>query len=99
MFAILTTDNSHGLKERHVSMIAFSVTVGIGLFLSSGKIIYLTGPGVAVIVYLLMGISLWCVNACLAEMTALFPVKGPIFEFPSRFLDEGVGFAVGWMSW
>jgi len=99
VLAILTIYDSEGLKERHVSMIAFSVTVGVGLFLSSGKVIYLTGPGVAVIVYILMAISLWCVNASLGEMSALFPVKGPIFEFPSRFLDEGVGFAIGWMAW
>jgi len=80
-------------------MIAFSVTLGVGLFLTSGKVIYLAGPGVATIVFLLMGISLWCVNSSLGEMSALFPVKGPIFEFPSRFLDEGVGFAAGWMAW
>jgi amino acid transporter len=32
-------------------------------------------------------------------MTALFPVQGPLFEFPGRFLDEAVGYAVGWMAW
>jgi amino acid permease len=99
VLGILTTNDSEGLRERHVTMIAFSVTVGVGLFLSSGKVIYLAGPGVAVVVYILVGISLWCVNASLGEMSALFPVKGPIFEFPSRFLDEAVGFAVGWMAW
>jgi amino acid transporter len=80
-------------------MISFSITVGVGIFLSSGKVIFLAGPGVAVIVYILMGTCLWAVNASLGEMTALFPVKGPIFEFPSRFIDEAVGFAVGWMAW
>jgi amino acid permease len=99
VLGILTMNDSEDLKERHVTMIAFSVTVGVGLFLSSGKVIYLAGPGVAVVVYILVGISLWCVNASLGEMSALFPVKGPIFEFPSRFLDEAVGFAVGWMAW
>jgi amino acid transporter len=99
ILAILITDDSQGLEERHVSMIAFSVTVGIGLFLSSGKVLFLTGPGVAVVVYILVGLSLWSVNACLGEMTALFPIKGPIFEFPSRFIDEAVGFACGWMVW
>jgi amino acid transporter len=32
-------------------------------------------------------------------MTALMPVNGPMLEFPRRFLDRGVGFAVGWMYW
>jgi amino acid transporter len=32
-------------------------------------------------------------------MTALFPVKGPIFELPKRFLDQSVGYATGWITW
>ncbi len=87
------------LNERHVNMIAFSSTIGIGLFLQSGKILYLIGPGGAVLAYLLMGSLLWSANASLGEMTAVFPVKGPIIDFPSRYVDEGVGFAVGWMAW
>jgi len=31
-------------------------------------------------------------------MTALFPVQGPLFEFPVRFLDEAVRYATGWMA-
>jgi amino acid transporter len=46
-----------------------------------------------------MGIAIWSAMASLGEMTALFPVKGSIFEFPGRFLDEGVGYVAGWMSW
>lgn len=80
-------------------MIAFSSTIGIGLFLQSGKVIYLIGPGGAVLAYLIMGSLLWSANASLGEMTAVFPVKGPIIDFCSRYLDEGVGFAVGWMAW
>jgi hypothetical protein len=49
--------------------------------------------------YLIMGSILWSAMASLGEMTALFPVKGPIIDFPSRYLDEGVGFATGWMAW
>jgi amino acid transporter len=80
-------------------MIAFSATIGIGLFLQSGKVLYLIGPGGAVVAYILMGTLLGAAVASLGEMTAIFPVKGPIIDFPSRFLDEGVGFAVGWMAW
>lgn len=87
------------LNERHVNMIAFSSTIGIGLFLQSGKVIYLIGPGGAVLAYLMMGSVLWSAVASLGEMTAVFPVKGPIIDFASRFFDESVGFAVGWMAW
>lgn len=27
------------------------------------------------------------------------PVNGPMLEFPRRFLDRGVGFAMGWIYW
>ena len=33
----------------------------------------------------------------LCEMTALMPVNAPVMEFPRRFLDRGIGFAIGWM--
>ncbi|KAI0538135.1 amino acid permease-domain-containing protein [Xylaria digitata] len=33
------------------------------------------------------------------EMAALFPVKGPIIEFPRRFLDESLGYGAGWLAW
>jgi amino acid permease len=87
------------LKERHVNMIAFSACVGIGLFLQAGKVIFLAGPGLAVIAYLLVGSVMWSTMGCLGEMTSLFPIQGSIFVFPARFLDVGVGYAAGWMTW
>ena len=80
-------------------MIAFSACVGVGLFLQSGRVIYIAGPGVAVIAYLISGSLMWSTMGSLGEMTALFPVQGGLFVFPRRFLDEGVGYAVGWMTW
>lgn len=46
-----------------------------------------------------MGTVISSVVSCLGEMTALMPVNAPIMEFPRRFLDRGVGFAVGWIYW
>ena len=80
-------------------MITFSTLVGIGMFLQSGKVIFLAGPGGAWLAYILIGTVMWSVMASLGEMTALFPVRGPIFEFPGRFLDRALGYACGWMSW
>ncbi|KAF2744533.1 hypothetical protein M011DRAFT_470381 [Sporormia fimetaria CBS 119925] len=90
---------SADLKERHVNMAAFSACIGFGLFLQSGKIIYMAGPGLAIVAVLLASSVMWSVIACLGEMTALFPVQGPLFEFPGRFIDEAVGYATGWISW
>jgi amino acid transporter len=87
------------LKERHVNMMAFSACIGFGLFLQGGKVVYLAGPGLAMVSFLLASSVMWSVIACLGEMTALFPVPGPLFEFPGRFIDEAVGYATGWISW
>ena len=96
---MLTIALRRTLGERRVNMIAFSSVVGIGMFLQAGKVVYYAGPGLAIFAYLITGTVMWSAMACLGEMTALFPVKGAVFDFPSRFLDEGVGYAVGWMAW
>lgn len=80
-------------------MITLSCCIGVGLFLQCGHVIYLAGPGMAIIAYLLTGSIIGSTMACLGEMTALFPIEGPLFQFPSRFLDAAVGYAVGWMAW
>lgn len=46
-----------------------------------------------------MGTVISSVISCLGEMTALMPVNAPMMEFPRRFVDRGVGVAVGWMYW
>lgn len=76
-----------------------SSTIGNGLFLGSGRSLARAGPGGAVMCYMLMGTVISSVISCLGEMTALMPVNAPVMEFPRRFLDRGVGFAVGWMYW
>lgn len=90
---------SADLKERHVNMMAFSACIGFGLFLQSGKVIYIAGPGLAIVAVTLASSVMWSVIACLGEMTALFPVAGALFEFPGRFIDEAVGYATGWITW
>lgn len=78
---------------------AFSACIGFGLFLQSGIVIYIAGPGLAIIAFLFACSVMWAIIGCLGEMTALFPIQGPLFEFPGRFIDEAVGYATGWTSW
>ncbi|KAM5437033.1 hypothetical protein MferCBS31731_005688 [Microsporum ferrugineum] len=87
------------LGERQINMIAFSGTIGNGLFLGSGRSLAGAGPGGAVLCYILMATVISSVISCLGEMTALMPVNAPVMEFPRRFVDRGVGFAVGWVYW
>ncbi|OCK99929.1 uncharacterized protein K441DRAFT_652205 [Cenococcum geophilum 1.58] len=79
-------------------MIAFSGCIGVGLFLQSGQVIFIAGPGLAIISFALAATVMWAVMGSLGEMTALFPVQGPLFEFGGRFLDESMGYAAGWIG-
>ncbi|KIN04574.1 hypothetical protein OIDMADRAFT_101530 [Oidiodendron maius Zn] len=80
-------------------MITLSGTIGNGLFLGAGTSLAVAGPGGAFICYILIGTVIASVISCLCEMTALMPVNAPVMEFPRRFVDRGVGFAIGWMYW
>ena len=95
----MLTQRRATLSERHVNMMCFSQSLGIGLFLQNGRAINYAGPGLATLAYFLSGTIIWSSAACLGEMTALFPVKGPLFEMPKRFLDQSVGYATAWMTW
>jgi amino acid permease len=49
-------------------MMAFSACIGFGLFLQSGKVIYIAGPGLAVVAVALAASVMWSVIACLGEV-------------------------------
>jgi amino acid permease len=76
-----------------------TLTIFKGIFLTCGKILHDGGPGGAILAYVLTGTIVWSVIASLGEMTALMPVKSPITEFTTRYVDSAIGFATGWMYW
>ncbi|KAK4237233.1 hypothetical protein C8A03DRAFT_16205 [Achaetomium macrosporum] len=86
------------LHERHINLWGH-LLMCTGLFLGCGKSLASAGPGGAVVAYVVMGTVISSVISCLGEMTALMPVNAPVMEFPRRFVNRGVGFAVGWIYW
>ena len=79
--------------------IGFSGAVGIGLFVSSGENIATAGPAGAFIAFCFAGLIVFSVMRCLAEMVSVRPMKGALIDFPSVFVDEALGFAVGISYW
>ncbi|KAL5373546.1 hypothetical protein DPSP01_012610 [Paraphaeosphaeria sporulosa] len=73
-------------------MMAFSACIGFGLFQHTAKSSTLRAQGSP-------SLPSCSRRVCSGEMTALFPIQGPLFEFPARYLDDAVGYAVGWMAW
>lgn len=87
------------LKGRHVSMIAIAGTIGTGLFLGSGKAVANGGPVGAVLGYFIVGMLVGLMMYSLGEMMVYDPSAGGFIEFSRRYVDEALGFAMGWQFW
>ncbi|KIY48678.1 hypothetical protein FISHEDRAFT_58771 [Fistulina hepatica ATCC 64428] len=96
------TEDPHmhrSLKGRQVSMIAIAGTLGTGLFLGSGKALANGGPVGAVLGYFIVGILVGCMMYSLGEMMVYDPSAGGFIELSKRYVDEALGFAMGWQFW
>ncbi|MFI1165128.1 amino acid permease [Streptomyces sp. NPDC020801] len=89
---------SHGLKQRHLSMIALGGVIGAGLFVGSGAGIAAAGPSI-VVAYAVSGILVMLVMRMLGEMSAAYPSSGSFSAHAERALGPWAGFAAGWSFW
>ncbi|MFF9483591.1 amino acid permease [Streptomyces sp. NPDC014676] len=89
---------SHGLKQRHLSMIALGGVIGAGLFVGSGTAIAAAGPSV-VVAYTLSGLLVMLVMRMLGEMSAAYPSSGSFSAHAERAFGPWAGFTVGWSFW
>ncbi|KAF8833273.1 general amino acid permease 1 [Paxillus ammoniavirescens] len=84
------------LKQRHVQMIAIAGTLGTGLFLGSGEALRGAGPLGALIAYAVVSTVTFASLCSVGEMTSCAPISGTFPHYASRWVDEALGFAVGW---
>ncbi|MGY1435750.1 amino acid permease [Streptomyces reniochalinae] len=89
---------SHGLKQRHLSMIALGGVIGAGLFVGSGAGIAAAGPSI-VLAYAASGALVMLVMRMLGEMSAARPASGSFSVHAERALGPWAGFASGWIYW
>ncbi|MPY63314.1 amino acid permease [Streptomyces spongiae] len=89
---------SHGLKQRHLSMIALGGVIGAGLFVGSGAGIAAAGPSI-VVAYTLSGLLVMLVMRMLGEMSAAYPSSGSFSAHAERALGPWAGFTAGWAFW
>lgn len=89
---------THGLKQRHLSMIALGGVIGAGLFVGSGAGIAAAGPSI-VIAYALSGALVMLVMRMLGEMSAAHPASGSFSVHAERSIGPWAGFTAGWMFW
>ncbi|MEV7996728.1 amino acid permease [Streptomyces sp. NPDC086077] len=89
---------SHGLKQRHLSMIALGGVIGAGLFVGSGAGIAAAGPSI-VVAYVISGVLVMLVMRMLGEMSAAYPSSGSFSAHAERAIGPWAGFTVGWAFW
>jgi len=49
--------------------------------------------------YSFTGIAIFAMMQCLGEMATWLPLPGAIPQFCARYVDDALGFAVGWNNW
>ncbi|MEV7070306.1 amino acid permease [Streptomyces sp. NPDC091972] len=89
---------THGLKQRHLSMIALGGVIGAGLFVGSGAGIAAAGPSI-VLAYTLSGLLVMLVMRMLGEMSAAHPSSGSFSAHAERAIGPWAGFTAGWSFW
>ena len=94
-----TRELHRGIGTRQLSMIAIGGAIGTGLFFASGGAIAQAGPGGAMFAYGVMGIAVYCMMQSLGEMATQLPIPGSFEAYAERFVDQSLGFAVGWNYW
>ncbi|WP_441246100.1 amino acid permease [Kitasatospora sp. McL0602] len=89
---------THGLKQRHLSMIALGGVIGAGLFVGSGAGIAAAGPSI-VLAFAASGLLVMLVMRMLGEMSAARPASGSFSVHAEREIGPWAGLTVGWMFW
>ena len=99
----ITKDGSGGLKRqiklRDVIMTCVGGTLGTGIFLSSGYVLSVAGPGGCMLAYLVGCLTLWMTMSMEGEICTAIPIPGGVQAWASEYINPPMGFTVGWENW
>lgn len=84
------------LANRQIQLIAIGGSIGTALFVSIGGGLYHGGAASLLIAYTVQSCILAMVNNCVAEMSTAYPVSGGFIRLAGKWVDEALGFMVGW---
>ena len=92
------SDLSRNLRNRHIQLIAFGGTIGVGLFLGSAKAIHSAGPAL-ILAYTIGGVAIFFIMRALGELLTYRPVAGSFATYAEEFCGPFPGFITGWSYW
>lgn len=84
------TELQRRLSTRHVTMIALGSSIGMGLWLGSGKSLASGGPAGIFLGYLLSGTMIWSVSHSIGEMAVMYPLPSAFVQWVC-FLEARTG--------
>ena len=87
------------LVRSQIQMIALGGTLGVGLYLNSGKAFSIAGPLGCFLGFTISGSIVLATMLSFAEMSTLIPTTSSISGLASRFVEDAFGFALGWCYW
>ncbi|KAK6460961.1 amino acid permease/ SLC12A domain-containing protein [Scheffersomyces coipomensis] len=87
---------SSALKSRHIAMITLVGVFGTGLFLSSSVSLSTAGPVGMLLAYIMVGLVVGANQMCITEVACFMPVTSGYVKHSEHFIDEAVGFTMGW---
>jgi GABA permease len=93
-----TPQLGHGLRDRHVAMIALGGIIGAGLFVGSSASIAAAGPAI-LLSYVIAGLVVLMVMRMVGEMAVALPRAGAFTELARLGLGNWAGFVSGWLYW
>lgn len=85
------------LKIRHLQMISFGGTLGVGLFLNVGKAFTIAGGFGTLLSFIICGLIVLATIVSFCEMVTFVSVVDGVSGLSSRFVDDSFGFAIGWL--
>lgn len=96
----LVSDNADQLQRhlanRQIQLIAIGGSIGTALFVSIGSGLYHGGPANLLLAFFFESCVLAMVNNSIAEMNTAYPVSGGFIRLAGHFVDDALGFMVGW---
>lgn len=99
-YEVGSADNADQLQRhlvnRQIQLIAIGGSIGTALFVSIGGGLYRAGPANLLLAYTAQSLVLAMVNNSVAEMSTAFPVSGGFIRLAGKWVDEALGFMVGW---
>ncbi|GAA5865177.1 hypothetical protein JCM8547_008304 [Rhodosporidiobolus lusitaniae] len=94
-----TSAEHRRFESFHVNLMAIGGTIGTALFVYMGSGLTSGGPANLLLAFVWWVSVVWAVAEGQKELVTFWPTDACFARSSSRYLDDAVGFAVGWNFW